>query len=680
MPNKFLNSISKDKFRLGIVQLPAILLIAAAVIMIPVIAAVVVNRQNQFNLPSKAQQVPTRTPTPNPFRCSSDGDCVCGLYNGSCAIINNNYNEGRCTAPDFCSGISGLCFPDCVSGLCRQTCPIPTRVVCTADVKLCPDGSYVSRVPPSCEFAPCKNTCTRDSDCGCALDVDTGRCAIENNQYLSGRCTAPDFCSGISGLCFPDCVNGSCRQTCQQPVTTTPSRTRTPTPGGAATYTVTVVKPNGGNTLTIGQNQTIEWSFSQSNSTFSPPYTNSIVVLYTKTTGGTGSWTIARVTGGTRSGTNTYTWPVSVPVTNATANGYKIAVYVEGPPGSNLNYLDTDESNSTFTIRGSTSITPTRTRTPTKTRTPTPGSATRTRTPTKTRTPTPGSATRTRTPTPGTATRTRTPTPPRSPTPTRPPPVGGFTINIGSKDTLTINIGTGPTPTIGEPSPTATEPTPTVPVPTIDPGQSYVRFGLKLFGAENTPEIVVRVKVDDLAVKLTPAPGRSSFVCQDPRSGQIFLEDIPMIADGSGVYHPKPGGIFTIRSESAEFDSAVSQDGWVPLLGLTAGKPYALSVKGPKHRNVKMESSTLLSTGTPASQDFNWSSTPLEPGDLQDPNTSGKQDCVVNSIDLSLIESRIATTDNSNLVVADVNYDNVVNGNDVAKVVNTLSTKPDDDN
>ncbi len=27
--------------------------------------------------------------------------------------------------------------------------------VCTADAKLCPDGSYVGRVPPSCEFALC---------------------------------------------------------------------------------------------------------------------------------------------------------------------------------------------------------------------------------------------------------------------------------------------------------------------------------------------------------------------------------------------------------------------------------------------------------------------------------------------------------------------------------------------
>jgi len=30
-----------------------------------------------------------------------------------------------------------------------------TVTQCTADVKRCPDGSYVNRVPPQCEFAPC---------------------------------------------------------------------------------------------------------------------------------------------------------------------------------------------------------------------------------------------------------------------------------------------------------------------------------------------------------------------------------------------------------------------------------------------------------------------------------------------------------------------------------------------
>ncbi|GIK83434.1 MAG: hypothetical protein BroJett025_00560 [Patescibacteria group bacterium] len=29
------------------------------------------------------------------------------------------------------------------------------QVFCTLDAKQCPDGSYVGRVPPNCEFAPC---------------------------------------------------------------------------------------------------------------------------------------------------------------------------------------------------------------------------------------------------------------------------------------------------------------------------------------------------------------------------------------------------------------------------------------------------------------------------------------------------------------------------------------------
>jgi hypothetical protein len=31
----------------------------------------------------------------------------------------------------------------------------PEQVFCTADAKLCPDGSYVGRSGPKCEFAPC---------------------------------------------------------------------------------------------------------------------------------------------------------------------------------------------------------------------------------------------------------------------------------------------------------------------------------------------------------------------------------------------------------------------------------------------------------------------------------------------------------------------------------------------
>jgi len=44
--------------------------------------------------------------------------------------------------------------------------PMPTEpcgeepVACTMDAKLCPDGSYVARIPPKCDFAPCPETKT----------------------------------------------------------------------------------------------------------------------------------------------------------------------------------------------------------------------------------------------------------------------------------------------------------------------------------------------------------------------------------------------------------------------------------------------------------------------------------------------------------------------------------------
>ncbi len=35
------------------------------------------------------------------------------------------------------------------------TSVIPEGVVCTMDAKMCPDGSYVGRQGPNCEFAAC---------------------------------------------------------------------------------------------------------------------------------------------------------------------------------------------------------------------------------------------------------------------------------------------------------------------------------------------------------------------------------------------------------------------------------------------------------------------------------------------------------------------------------------------
>jgi hypothetical protein len=41
-------------------------------------------------------------------------------------------------------------------GIFGQTpSPSPSQRACTEEARLCPDGSYVGRMGPNCEFAPC---------------------------------------------------------------------------------------------------------------------------------------------------------------------------------------------------------------------------------------------------------------------------------------------------------------------------------------------------------------------------------------------------------------------------------------------------------------------------------------------------------------------------------------------
>ena len=70
--------------------------------------------------------------------------------------------------PDVCAAIcAGQPEPEiprnCPMPMCACDTPIPSpvpkppdeQVFCTQDAKLCPDGSYVARHGPNCEFDPC---------------------------------------------------------------------------------------------------------------------------------------------------------------------------------------------------------------------------------------------------------------------------------------------------------------------------------------------------------------------------------------------------------------------------------------------------------------------------------------------------------------------------------------------
>ena len=45
--------------------------------------------------------------------------------------------------------------PDVAEDLPPATTTPDEPVFCTADAKMCPDGSFVGRTGPNCEFAPC---------------------------------------------------------------------------------------------------------------------------------------------------------------------------------------------------------------------------------------------------------------------------------------------------------------------------------------------------------------------------------------------------------------------------------------------------------------------------------------------------------------------------------------------
>ncbi len=51
-----------------------------------------------------------------------------------------------------------------------QTPTGQTPVACTMDAKACPDGSYVGRIAPNCEFAPC--TAATGGIVGCGTTPD----------------------------------------------------------------------------------------------------------------------------------------------------------------------------------------------------------------------------------------------------------------------------------------------------------------------------------------------------------------------------------------------------------------------------------------------------------------------------------------------------------------------------
>ncbi len=73
-------------------------------------------------------------------------------------IIGGDKDEHGCLGP---AGYSWCAKKNKCLRVWEEKCEIAAtstdNIVCTMEAKLCPDGSYVSRHAPNCEFASCPN-------------------------------------------------------------------------------------------------------------------------------------------------------------------------------------------------------------------------------------------------------------------------------------------------------------------------------------------------------------------------------------------------------------------------------------------------------------------------------------------------------------------------------------------
>lgn len=108
------------------------------------------------------------------------------------------------------------CSEGCDQGFCKEKrncekmggyCVYPDQVACTEDARQCPDGSFVSRVPPECEFAPCPSECDDDS----TDDVESCSDSVTGQVHDVEPTTTSSSSGGGSGAAYPTCRDGYAR-------------------------------------------------------------------------------------------------------------------------------------------------------------------------------------------------------------------------------------------------------------------------------------------------------------------------------------------------------------------------------------------------------------------------------------------------------------------------------------
>lgn len=156
---------------------------------------------------------------PAPNQCCPTCDCgavACESLEGCSAeeaIQDNTSCCPHCPQGAGCLNCTSLESQGCTAeeaftpeGTCCPQCPVVTD--CSADTKLCWDGSFVARSPPQCEFdlcpeggaasSPCSQTCTKEYKPVCALGQTFGnQCELEIAQCADDALVAAAADAGI---------------------------------------------------------------------------------------------------------------------------------------------------------------------------------------------------------------------------------------------------------------------------------------------------------------------------------------------------------------------------------------------------------------------------------------------------------------------------------------------------
>lgn len=152
--------------------------------------------------------------------------------------------------------------------------------------------------------------------------------------------------------------------------------------------------------------------------------------------------------------------------------------------------------------------------------------------------------------------------------------------------------------------------------------------------------------------------------------------EIKLVSNGvvdSGVSMDIQVAFFDIEKQEIEVDDSFNfisdSDGVLVSESLNfeqliVGRKYNVLIKGPVHRQLKFENIEFHS-GV-----INLTERALQPGDL--PWENGLQDKVINEDDYNSLIKRIGSTDENDLVVADLDFNGVINEVDRSLLLSTL--------